>query len=255
MNVVQTLPHESPSSFTALPDPAPQVDPSLAAVLHVLSHVTPSADPKQVLQSLARAAVPVLCDSATVVLEVEREQPLYFSHPGTTAGGESVAISNTAITDALGGHRLTANSVTTPVESPSTEGQKGYRGTLVLSYHGYQPSSAQALIGHLLVLQANALVAHERMLDKAGHLERALASNREIGSAMGILMISHKLTSEQAFDLLRRTSQHGHRKLSVVAREVVETGVLELPSGVRIFEDGATPAAMPRRSRHTSRIS
>lgn len=57
---------------------------------------------------------------------------------------------------------------------------------------------------------------------------------------MGILMINAKLTSDQAFDLLRRTSQHGHRKLNVVAREVVETGMLELSSEVRIFEDGST---------------
>lgn len=113
------------------------------------------------------------------------------------------------------------------------------------------------MIGHLLVLQANAVIVREPQLERAGHLERAPASNREIGSAMGILMISHKLTSDQAFDLLRRISQHSHRKLNVVAREVVELGMVELPAGIPVIETAsptaATPEVVPRRSRHTSR--
>lgn len=88
MNLTQTQHQKALSPLSATPDSSPQVDPSLAAVLHVLSGVEPSADPKQVFVSLARAAVPVLCASATVVLEVEREQRLHFSHPGATAGVE-----------------------------------------------------------------------------------------------------------------------------------------------------------------------
>jgi DNA-binding response OmpR family regulator len=43
--------------------------------------------------------------------------------------------------------------------------------------------------------------------DKAANLELALASNRQIGAAMGILMSQLRLTDEQAFDLLRKASQ------------------------------------------------
>jgi AmiR/NasT family two-component response regulator len=55
---------------------------------------------------------------------------------------------------------------------------------------------------------------------------RALESNREIGVAMGILMQRHQLTREQAFDVLRGVSQDSNRKLSVVATEVADTGIL-----------------------------
>ncbi len=44
---------------------------------------------------------------------------------------------------------------------------------------------------------------------------------------MGIIMALHKITKEQAFDALRVASQHTHRKLAVIARDVAETG--ELP--------------------------
>ncbi len=157
-------------------------DSSLSAVLHVLGAVESSADPKTVFLSVARAAVPVVCDSVTVVLEADREQRLHFSHP---AGATEPA----------------------PVQ-------------------------------------------RERLADKAAHLERALASNREIGSAMGILMINHKITGDQAFDLLRRTSQHGHRKLSAVAYEVVQMGMLELPADVSASD--TAPAPTPSRRARTA---
>lgn len=63
---------------------------------------------------------------------------------------------------------------------------------------------------------------------RADHLERALASGRRIGAAIGILMVSMRLTEPQAFDALRMASQHSHRKLREVAEEVLLTG--ELPS-------------------------
>ncbi|HEU5271136.1 MAG TPA: ANTAR domain-containing protein, partial [Jatrophihabitans sp.] len=62
---------------------------------------------------------------------------------------------------------------------------------------------------------------------RADHLERALASSRQIGAAMGILMARLRFTEEQAFDALRTASQHSHRKLRDVAEEVLLTG--ELP--------------------------
>ena|SRR5690348_923270 len=52
-------------------------------------------------------------------------------------------------------------------------------------------------------------------------------SSREIGMAMGVLMSRGRLSQDEAFDLLRRASQHLHRKLRDVAADVVETG--ELP--------------------------
>lgn len=70
------------------------------------------------------------------------------------------------------------------------------------------------------------LITSRRRKSEISHLERALASNREIGAAIGILMAQHRVTREQAFDLLRMASQNRHRKLADIARDVVDTGTL-----------------------------
>ncbi|KLU09298.1 GAF and ANTAR domain-containing protein [Kocuria sp. SM24M-10] len=68
-------------------------------------------------------------------------------------------------------------------------------------------------------------VTHRR----AAHLETALRTNREIGTAIGILMARHRVTREQAQELLRLASQDTNRKMSEIAAEVVRTGELSLP--------------------------
>jgi GAF domain-containing protein len=70
-----------------------------------------------------------------------------------------------------------------------------------------------------------------RRQSKIENLERALRTSRRIGTAMGILMASSKVTEEQAFDLLRFASQSRHRKLHQIAEDVVQSGELELPHG------------------------
>ncbi len=61
----------------------------------------------------------------------------------------------------------------------------------------------------------------------AANLRAALASNRQIGAAIGVLMALRGLTAEQAFDLLRTTSNQTNRKLRDLADEVVRTGTLD----------------------------
>ncbi len=84
-------------------------------------------------------------------------------------------------------------------------------------------------VGLLLATHGALAVSALQRGETAAHLTRALASNREIGVAMGVLMAQHKISRDQAFDLLRITSQHTHRKLSEIARDVADTGTLELP--------------------------
>ena len=67
--------------------------------------------------------------------------------------------------------------------------------------------------------------------EKAANLEKALDSNREIGTAMGILMATHKIARTDAFELLRVASQHTNRKLIDIATTVVDTGTLGLDVG------------------------
>ena len=56
------------------------------------------------------------------------------------------------------------------------------------------------------------------------HLEQALSSRELIGQAQGILMERERITANQAFDVLRRGSQHLNVKLREVAQRVVDTG-------------------------------
>ena len=61
-----------------------------------------------------------------------------------------------------------------------------------------------------------------RALELAAQLQRALESRRTIDQATGLLMARRGYSSEQAFDQLRAISQREHRKLSLVAVELIE---------------------------------
>lgn len=56
---------------------------------------------------------------------------------------------------------------------------------------------------------------------RAEELQRGLETNREIGKAIGLLMATHKITADQAFQVLRRASSELNRKLADIARELV----------------------------------
>jgi hypothetical protein len=83
-------------------------------------------------------------------------------------------------------------------------------------------------MGLVLASHGSLLVTATLARGRATNLMRALETNREIGVAMGILMQRHQLSRNQAFDLLRRASQDSNRKLSAVASEVADTGILAL---------------------------
>lgn len=58
------------------------------------------------------------------------------------------------------------------------------------------------------------------------NLQSALSSRDIIGQAQGILMERERISADQAFQLLRRSSQHLNRKLRAVAQDVVDTGTV-----------------------------
>jgi ANTAR domain/GAF domain len=78
--------------------------------------------------------------------------------------------------------------------------------------------------GRAAVLASFASVAINAVAkgEDAASLRRGLLSNREIGKAVGMLMMLHEITEDQAFDLLRRHSQALNVKLAEVARAVIE---------------------------------
>lgn len=87
--------------------------------------------------------------------------------------------------------------------------------------------------GRAAVLAAFASVAINAVAkgEDAASLRRGLLSNREIGKALGMLMMLHDLTENEAFDLLRRHSQALNIKLADVARAVIDQrGQLPAPA-------------------------
>ncbi|MGO9875830.1 MAG: GAF and ANTAR domain-containing protein [Acidimicrobiia bacterium] len=64
------------------------------------------------------------------------------------------------------------------------------------------------------------------------NLEAALDNRDRIGQAKGILIATYRITSDDAFDLLRRASQNLNLKLRDVADHVIHTG--ELPDDANI---------------------
>ncbi|AFC49954.1 GAF and ANTAR domain-containing protein [Mycobacterium intracellulare] len=78
--------------------------------------------------------------------------------------------------------------------------------------------------GRAAVLAAFASVAINAVAkgEDAASLRRGLLSNREIGKAVGMLMLLHDMSEDDAFDLLRRHSQALNIKLAEVARAVIE---------------------------------
>ena len=65
---------------------------------------------------------------------------------------------------------------------------------------------------------------HEDEERRAANLQAALATREMIGQAQGILMERERITPDQAFDILRRASQHLNVKLRDVAQSLVDTG-------------------------------
>lgn len=65
---------------------------------------------------------------------------------------------------------------------------------------------------------------HDAEDRRATNLQAALQSREVIGQAQGILMERERITPAQAFDILRRASQHLNIKLRDVAQALVDTG-------------------------------
>jgi len=74
----------------------------------------------------------------------------------------------------------------------------------------------QAVVALTLLLRQSA----HTVLD--AELQDALATRAVIDQALGVLMHARKISSRQAFELLRQASQTSNRKVSTVAAEVIQ---------------------------------
>lgn len=98
----------------------------------------------------------------------------------------------------------------------------------MFKYDGVGPGNEPMLVDQIRALEAH-VQADAREIDT---LHNALGSARRIGTAIGIIMATLRVTSEAAFDVLRVASQNGNRKLHDIADDVVHTGVVPLVPGL-----------------------
>ena len=88
-----------------------------------------------------------------------------------------------------------------------------------------------AAVAALVATHAAGALGTAAARENEKHLQHALISNRDIGTAMGIIMGLHKISRDQAFEMLRLASQQSNRKLVDIAADVVESGTLDPPAG------------------------
>ena len=126
--------------------------------------------------------------------------------------------------------------------SPATAGTGGSLNTYGIEPDAFSDEARE--IG--LILAAHASVAagavreRDALQDLAQNLTKALLSRDVIGQAKGILMERLKLTPEDAFDALRRSSNRLNEKLQAVAPNLAETG--EFDTSNLHPTDGRSPA-------------
>jgi hypothetical protein len=80
------------------------------------------------------------------------------------------------------------------------------------------------LLSVLAGVAIDAADEHERADAREANIRAALKTREMIGQAQGILMERERITADQAFALLRDSSQHLNVKLREVARTLIETG-------------------------------
>lgn len=83
-------------------------------------------------------------------------------------------------------------------------------------------TSRSADQGAVLASFASVSLIALRAREEAESLRHGLQSNREIGKAVGLLMAAHRVSADEAFAILKRTSQDLNMKLVQVATQVVE---------------------------------
>jgi uncharacterized protein YjbJ (UPF0337 family) len=89
---------------------------------------------------------------------------------------------------------------------------------------GVVDRAKSAILASLANLALTVAKSHEDEERRADNLHAALASRETIGEALGILMERERITAGQAFEILRRASQHLNVKLREVAQNLVNTG-------------------------------
>jgi GAF domain-containing protein len=125
------------------------------------------------------------------------------------------------------GRQATANGIRSMLACPlfvdGTLGSLNLYARYPLAFGVIDRAKAVLLAG-LAAVAISAALTHEEEKRQSSNLHAALATRELIGQAQGILIERERVTPDQAFDILRRASQHLNLKLRDVAQSLVETG-------------------------------
>ncbi|GAB2592305.1 hypothetical protein Aab01nite_37790 [Paractinoplanes abujensis] len=230
--------------------PPEQPPGDLAATFVTLNQHLSTDDPGHLLQRLVGLAVTAVpgCDWAAITVWPLTRKPRSMATSGPIAAdvdqlqyqlGEGPCLTAAAVSD-----MIQISDVSTDDRWPdfarAVLSDTPVRG--VLSFHLADQPDRTALnlytsrpgafdadavtVAALFAAHARVLLLHATSAGRAAGLENALTASRQIGMAIGILMNIHKISSDDAFDLLRSSSQRLNRKLRDIADEVTETGTL-----------------------------
>jgi hypothetical protein len=99
-------------------------------------------------------------------------------------------------------------------------------GLLLHSRSSEGVTDADPRVLDLVTGLGSSLATKLALSDEVENLRSALASNRRIGIAMGIIVERLRITPDEAFEVLRRISQTMRTKLRDVAEDIIMTGDL-----------------------------
>lgn len=130
-------------------------------------------------------------------------------------------ISETCTWPRLGAQVVARTPVRAMLAVPLVHGGKR-RGALDLFADRPQAFTDDS-VGQAAVLASftSVAVAGAQQAALVDQLGEGLSTNREIGAAVGILMATHKISQDEAFDLLSKASQRLNRKLRDIASGIV----------------------------------
>jgi GAF domain-containing protein len=111
-------------------------------------------------------------------------------------------------------------SVPLHLSSDDTWGGFNLYGPVVAGFSDVDEQLCQAFATQASIVVSN-VQAYSASLELSANLTRAMESRAVIEQAKGVLMSTHRVTADDAFDLLVARSQNQNRKLREVADDVV----------------------------------
>jgi GAF domain-containing protein len=122
------------------------------------------------------------------------------------------------------------SSLSIPLTIEESEQVSGALNIYARRPHAFDEASRSVAVrfAPYAAVAAGNLYVYRSARDMADSLQTALESRAVIDQAKGILMERHKLTADQAFQLLATASMNSNRKVRHVADDLVRTGEFPL---------------------------